>query len=83
MTCEALIEKFLLDYHTGILPVARKLEFEFHLSLCSECRKYVASYKKTIQLAKATVETPEPIPEKLIEAILSATGAGNGTGPST
>jgi anti-sigma factor RsiW len=70
VTCEALINKFLMDYAAGTLPLARKLEFEFHLSLCSDCRKYLASYQKTIELTKATRKSPDPIPEQLVEVIL-------------
>jgi predicted anti-sigma-YlaC factor YlaD len=73
VTCEALINKFLMDYHTGSLSLARKLDFELHLTLCSECRKYVDSYRKTIMLAKHSGELESPIPEELVKAILTVT----------
>ena len=73
MTCEALINKFLMDYHAGTLPPARKLDFELHLTLCSACRKYVDSYRKTILLSKESESAP-PVPQELIEAILKVSG---------
>ena len=75
MTCEALINQFLMDYNAGTLPLARKLEFEFHLTLCSACRKYVDSYRKTIALAKNAAPPPpsEAAPAELIDAILKVT----------
>ena len=73
MTCEALINKFLMDYHAGTLPRARKLEFDVHLALCRDCRKYVDAYKKTVVLAKGSTALPGPPPDKLIDAILRAT----------
>ena len=73
MTCEALINKFLMDYHTGNLPLARKLEFELHLTLCGDCRKYVDSYRKTIALAETSGQANPAVPEELIKAILKIT----------
>ena len=70
MTCEALINEFLMDYHAGTLPLARRLDFEFHLTLCSDCRKYVDSYRKTIGLTKTSTAPESGAPPELIEAIL-------------
>ena len=74
MTCEALINQFLLDYHAGTLPMARRLDFELHLALCRDCRHYVDAYRKTVSLSKdsATEELP-PVPPELVEAILKVT----------
>ena len=73
MTCEALINKFLMDYHAGTLPLARKLEFELHLTFCSDCRKYVDSYRRTVSLTKACAAPQSEAPQELIEAILKIT----------
>lgn len=73
MTCEALINRFLADYVDGALPAARKAEFRVHLALCGACRKYVASYRRTLRLARlsgAAHEAPAEAPAELIEAIL-------------
>jgi len=74
MNCRSLINDFLLDYHGGTLPMARRVEFEFHLTLCQACRAYVDSYKKTVDLARtaAASEAPAP-PQELIDIILNVT----------
>jgi len=74
VNCQALIEKFLYDYHAGTLSTGKKLEFELHLTLCRACRRYVDSYKKTIKLAKEGEVPPEAggePPAELVEAILA------------
>ena len=73
MTCEALINKFLMDYHAGNLPLARRLDFELHLTLCRDCRNYVDSYRKTIVLAKTGPKPDSAVPEELVQAILRIT----------
>ena len=74
MNCKSLINEFLHDYQAGILPLARRIEFEFHLTLCRDCRRYVDSYNKTIGLAKSSAESDVAIPPKeLVEAILRIT----------
>lgn len=77
MTCEALINTFLLDYLAGTLSTARRLDFQVHLTLCSACRKYVSSYRRTIEMAYAagreTPDAPDDPPAELVEAILKIT----------
>ena len=73
MTCKALIDKFLFDYHAGDLSLARKLDFELHLTLCGDCRRYVDSYRKTIDLAKQSGLPEMEAPSELVETILKLT----------
>ena len=73
MTCKALIDKFLFDYHAGNLSLARKLDFELHLTLCGDCRRYVDSYRKTIDLAKQSGLPEMEAPSELVETILKLT----------
>jgi len=81
VTCEALINEFLLDYHAGNLPMARRLEFEFHLTRCRDCRHYVDAYRKTVSLAKdSAAEELPPVPPELVEAILKVTGGNSPSG---
>ena len=71
MNCEALINKFLIDYHAGKLSAARRADFEVHLMLCRDCRRYVDGYRKTVVLAKAAERTAvAAAPGELVEAIL-------------
>jgi anti-sigma factor RsiW len=60
MTCKTLITSFLDDYLAGALPPARRLEFQLHLALCRPCRKYLASYRQTVHLARSTRTPPAP-----------------------
>ena len=51
--------------------------FEYHLSLCTNCRWYLAGYQKTVRLGKRAFEhvdadVPSQIPEELVKAILAA-----------
>lgn len=76
MNCQALINKFLLDYYENKLSKIRRVEFELHLKLCKDCRNYVDSYKKTVALAEvAAIDAPEPPPQQLIDTILKITQA--------
>ena len=74
MTCRDLIT-FLDSYLDGELPAAERGRFEAHLTICSDCVNYVASYRTTVALGRAvcTDETlPVDVPEDLVQAILAA-----------
>ena len=73
MTCRELIE-FLVDYVDGTLAADERQNFEAHLAVCPPCRRYVDSYRKTIQLAKSALALDElpAIPEELVHAILGS-----------
>jgi predicted anti-sigma-YlaC factor YlaD len=72
VTCKQ-VDEFLDDYLSGELPRATRMSFQVHLLVCSQCRKYLDSYRKTIALERATlqVEQTEP-PKPLVNAIISA-----------
>jgi predicted anti-sigma-YlaC factor YlaD len=68
------VADFLLDYLDGTLPFAQRLTFKLHLGLCRDCRRYIDSYKKTIEISRASnqpAEIEDP-PEALIQAILKS-----------
>ena len=76
MKCSELAD-FLADYVADELPQTVRQEFERHLGICRDCRRYLDSYRKTVQLSQAALRaTPdEPatdIPEELVAAILKA-----------
>ena len=74
MTCRDALE-FIADYLDGKLPWGQRLSFEMHLALCSECRRYLDGYRKTIhacQKSTLDVASEEAMPEELIRAILAA-----------
>jgi anti-sigma factor RsiW len=63
-----------MDYLDGTLPLAQRMSFKLHISLCPDCRRYIDSYKKTIEIGRAAHDTPEIAdpPEELVQAILKS-----------
>jgi predicted anti-sigma-YlaC factor YlaD len=74
MTCRELYG-FLDEFLDESLDVLTRQSFERHLERCSSCRKYLASYRTSLRLARAS-ETDAPArtdaPEELVLAILHA-----------
>jgi anti-sigma factor RsiW len=67
----------MMDYLSGELSSESRAEFHHHLSDCSNCRRYLASYRETVKLGKRAFEDddanlPSQVPEELVKAILSA-----------
>ena len=76
MTCREFAD-FIMGYVSGELSSESRAEFEHHLSLCSNCRRYLASYQETVKLGKRAFEDddvnlPSQVPEELVKAILAA-----------
>ena len=74
MTCRE-VYSFLDDFIDGRLDPLTRLSFGSHLLLCSACRKYLASYRTALQVARDSERAdarPDEIPEQLIQAILAS-----------
>ncbi|MGI9204904.1 MAG: anti-sigma factor family protein [Woeseiaceae bacterium] len=76
ITCKEF-EDFVLAYLEGDLSPKQKSVFEWHLRLCSECREYLAAYRRSLEIADAVLAPPNSpvpadVPEDLIKAILDA-----------
>ena len=76
MTCREFAD-FILEYLSGELPPESRAAFDYHLSLCANCRTYLASYEEAVKLGKRAFEDddaalPEDVPEQLIASILAA-----------
>lgn len=77
MTCRELID-FLIDYTDDQLPSEVRAEFDRHLAVCSSCRAYLDTYRRTVDLARESHcvndDNPPPadVPRGLINAILAA-----------
>ena len=76
MTCREFAD-FMIDYLSGELSTESRTAFEYHLSVCSNCRRYLASYQETVKLGKRAFEdedanVPSQVPEELVKAILAA-----------
>jgi len=52
VTCKQLID-CLADYLDDALDEGSRRGFEQHLERCRSCQAYLATYRKTIQLARA------------------------------
>lgn len=79
MTCRQVVD-FLDRYCDGELTRWERARFQLHLSICSNCRRYLASYRTTIRLSKAAMDEmnqlPSPnIPPELVKAIMAAVNA--------
>lgn len=76
MTCREFAD-FMMDYMSDELSTESRALFEYHLSLCVNCRRYLASYQETVKLGKRAFEeddasVPSQVPEDLVKAILAA-----------
>ena len=76
MTCREFAD-FMMDYLSGELSSESRAEFDYHLSVCSNCRRYLASYQETVKLGTRAFEdddanVPAQVPEDLLKAILAA-----------
>jgi anti-sigma factor RsiW len=72
-TCQELVEG-LLEYLSDELWPPKRAEFDLHLARCGSCATYVATYRSTIEMARAAYDpthyAPE-VPESLVQSILA------------
>jgi len=76
ITCkefEDFVQRYLDDELTG----REKTLFEWHMRICRECREYLASYQRTIEIGHAVFDSKNAqlstdVPEDLIKAILES-----------
>jgi len=76
VTCRELAD-FIADYRSHELPAPIRDAFDHHLTLCPNCRRYLASYEATVALGTAAFDdenaaVPADVPEQLVQAILDA-----------
>ncbi|ASJ73556.1 anti-sigma factor family protein [Granulosicoccus antarcticus] len=76
LTCRQF-EDFILAYLDGELTRKQVAMFEMHLLVCRECRDYLASYKRTVEINKVVLglpddAVPDEVPADLIAAILKS-----------
>ena len=76
MTCREFAD-FMMDYLSDELSSESRAQFEHHLSLCTNCQKYLTSYEETVKLGKRAFQDddaalPPDVPEELVRAILAA-----------
>lgn len=71
LTCREVID-FIDRFLSGELPDPERRRFRWHLRLCRSCRAYLRTYRMTLALEGGSRETPAPIPDDLVVAILRA-----------
>jgi anti-sigma factor RsiW len=76
VTCRELVD-FMTDYVSDELSTESRAAVESHLSSCTNCRRYLASYRETVTLGKRAFEDVDAdvlaaVPEALVKAILAA-----------
>jgi anti-sigma factor RsiW len=76
VTCREFAD-FMADYLSGELPADTRARFDHHVSLCVNCRRYLAGYETTVALGKRAFEdddapVPADVPEELVRSILAA-----------
>jgi anti-sigma factor RsiW len=76
VTCREFAD-FMADYLSGELAPELRQPFDYHLSLCVNCQRYLASYRETVALGKRAFDdedaaVPAEVPEDLVKAILAA-----------
>jgi anti-sigma factor RsiW len=76
MTCREFAD-FMMDYLSGELSSESRSLFEHHLSICTNCEKYLTSYAETVKLGKRAFgdeagALPAEVPDGLVKAILAA-----------
>jgi anti-sigma factor RsiW len=75
ITCRELYG-FLDEFLDGLLDPLTRQTFERHLERCAACRKYLDSYRATLNIARASEQRDVPAgavaPEEMVLAILHA-----------
>ena len=76
MTCREFAD-FMMDYLSGDLAADVAASFERHLSVCANCRTYLAQYRATVEAGKAAFADddallPDEVPEELIQMLLTS-----------
>jgi anti-sigma factor RsiW len=75
VTCREFAD-FMMEYVSDELPATSRALFEHHLTLCSNCEKYLTSYTQTVTLGQRAFDDddaalPAEVPEELVKAILA------------
>ena len=78
MTCREFAD-FIADFQAGELAGGVRDQFERHLTVCPNCRRYLSQYDATVRLGKRAFDQddatlPDDVPEELVKAIRLARG---------
>jgi len=78
VTCKDFAS-FILDYLENELDGTTRATFEYHLSVCPNCVRYLAHYRATVAAGRDAFHersgsVPDDVPEDLVRAILASRG---------
>ncbi len=83
MNCREALEHFGQHVDGELTPLER-WRLRLHLWICGHCRKYLRSYRTTVEAEKAAFKaddgTSAEVPEALVKRILSAADVGRSSG---
>ena len=71
LTCRGFVE-FLSAYLESNLAPEERATFEAHLAECPDCVRYLRTYEDAVVLAKGAFDPSDPVPDKLVQAIVAA-----------
>ena len=71
LTCRQLID-FLDAYLEDQLPPMRLAAFKVHLMLCRDCREYLDTYRRTIEISKHAMKPEDPVPAEVPQGLIKA-----------
>ena len=74
MTCRE-VYGFLDDFLEGRLDLLTRLSFGSHLLLCGACRRYLATYRASLEVARTSEHADArlgEVPAELVQAILAS-----------
>ena len=79
VTCKEVIMDLLYDYLDKVLGSELEAELEAHLEVCPPCRAYLATYRKTREIAAnaARPAMPEEMKDRLRQFLLKKLAEGN------
>ena len=76
ITCKEF-DAFIVDYLDNSLPQTQRERFELHMEDCRACAEYLEAYKRSAELSKQLLASPdeglpEDVPADLIAAVVDA-----------
>lgn len=68
LTCREIAE-LVTEYLEGRMPWMQRLQFQFHIGMCSACRRYLRQMRSTLQTLGSL--PTEPLPKELEVELLA------------
>jgi len=83
VNCREALDHFG-EHVDGELTSIQRWRLLVHLWICGQCRKYLRSYRATVELERAAFQADDAasnnVPDELVKTILSAANAPHASG---